>query len=336
MKQKMKPIRGLMITVILLASSSLLTGCNVEKARAIQGAAVQFRAESLAAIDALDDMHRQELTLPARSPAEIRREFISNILGSARDADAELVELAIDPYQPPAYPAWDEFILDLKGQYTNFAAIFDKIDSGALVSKEEVKQSVEYGQKLTVQMVLFADALSKNPPVLYRQRNVIVKKLRDQQRQYRKLQAQVRDEYGTVEAAPGSLRDRLRDIENQVGELLGTWQQVREQEQKLLDTTLAQCLKAAVLGKELGQLMAQYDQLDLSRINVLVPRILNVAATITGRDYGVLRVRATGLLADIRRDPLWSQVTRDLVDRVNSAISERSQPASSLPINLSP
>lgn len=332
----MKPIQGLMMTVIVVASSSLLTGCNVEKARAIQGAAVQFRAESLAAIAALDEMHRQELSLPARSPAEIRREFINNILGSSRDADAELVELAIDPYQPPAYPAWDDFILELKGQYINFAAIFDKLDSGALVSQQEVRQSAEYAQKLTVQMALFADALSKNPPVLYRQRNVIVKKLRDQQRQYRALQTQIRNDYGTIDAAPGSLRDRLRDIENQVGELLGVWQQVREQEQRLLDTTLAQCLKAAVLGKELGQLIAQYDQLDLSRINILVPRILNTAATLTGRDYGTLQVRATGLIAEIRRDPLWSKVTSDLTDRVNAAIAARSQPATALPASLSP
>lgn len=332
----MKPIHGLMMTVIVVASSSLLTGCNVEKARAIQGAAVQFRAESLAAISALDEMHRQELAPPPRSPAEIRREFISNILGSSRDADAELVELAIDPYQPPAYPAWDDFILEVKGQYINFAAIFDKLDSGALVSQQEVRQSAEYAQKLTVQMALFADALSKNPPVLYRQRNVIVKKLRDHQRQYRALQTQIRNDYGTVDAAPGSLRDRLRDIENQVGEMLGVWQQVREQEQRLLDTTLAQCLKAAVLGKELGQLIAQYDQLDLSRINILVPRILNAAATITGRDYGTLQVRATGLISEIRRDPLWSKVTSELTDRVNAAIAARSQPANAFPASLSP
>jgi hypothetical protein len=326
----MNPMRGLMITVILVASSSLLSGCNVEKARALQGAAVQFRAESLAAVNALDEMHRQELALPARSPAEVRREFINNILGSTRDVDADLVELAIDPYQPPAYPAWDEFIIDLKGQYTNFAAIFDKIDSGALVSQDEVRKSAEYAQKLTVQMALFADAISKNPPVLYRQRNVIIKKLRDQQRQYRKLQADIRNDYGSTEAAPASLRDRLRDIENQVGELLSSWQQVRDQEQKLLDTTLTQCLKAAILGKELGQLISQYDQIDLNRINLLVPRILNTAAAITGRDYSALRVRATGLLTEIRSDPLWSKVTSDLSDRVTSALAARSQPAVSI------
>ncbi len=320
-----------LVLVLVVASSYLLTGCNVEKARAIQGAAVQFRAESLSAIDAMDEMHRQELALPERSPAEVRREFISNILGSTRDVDAALVELAIDPYQPPAYPAWDGFVLDLRGQYTNFAAIFDKIDAGAMVSPGEVKEAAEYAQKLTVQMALFADAIGKNPPVLYRQRDLIIKKLRDQQRQYRKLQTQIRTDYGTPDQAPAALRDRLRDIENQVGELLSNWQQVRDQENKLLNTTLAQCLKAAVLGKELGQLVSQYDQLDLNRINVLVPRILNTAAAITGRDFGALRSRTTGLISEIQADPLWSKVTSGLIDRVNVAISERSQPALSLP-----
>ena len=284
----MKRLQQSLLACLFLLGSSLLTGCNVEKARAIQGAAVQFKAESLAAIQAIDDMRKRELEPPPRSPSDIRSEFVTGILNSKSELNASLIDLAIDPYKPPDDPEWNTFTADLRNQYETFAAIFDKLDAGNLVAVDEVRQSAEHAKTLTVQMALFADAVSKNPPVLYRYRNTIVVKLRKQRQTYQTLQTQLKASYGSIEASPQASRDKLRDIENQVGEAMGEWQQVKLQEQKLLETTLTQCLKAAVLGKELGNLINRYDQLDLNTINALVPRILNIAGGITGRDIQLL------------------------------------------------
>lgn len=328
----MNRLQNSLLACFLLVGSGLLTGCNVEKARAIQGAAIQFKTESLAAIQAIDDMRKQELEPPPRSSAEVRSDFVTGILNSKSDINAALIDLAIDPFKPPDDPQWNTFTADLRNQYENFAGIFDKLDAGSLVAVDEVRQSAEYGKTLTVQMALFADAVSKNPPVLYRYRNTIVVKLRKQRQAYQTLQLQIKSSYGSVDASPQASRDKLRDIENQVGEAMGEWQQVKLQEQKLLETTLAQCLKAAVLGKELGQLISRYDKLDLNDINLLVPRILNAAAGISGRDFGFLRVKTASVLGELKQDPLWQGAASLALEQVNTAVSNRRKTPAALSV----
>ena len=331
-QHSMKPLQNSLLACFLIAGSSLLTGCNVEKARAIQGAAVQFKSESLAAIQAIDDMRKQELEPPPRSTAEMRSDFVVGILNSKSDITASLIDLAIDPFKPPDDPQWTSFTADLRNQYENFAAIFDKLDAGSLVAVDDVRQSAEHAKTLTVQMALFADAVNKNPPVLYRYRNTIVVKLRKQRQAYQTLQSQMKASYGSVDASPQASRDKLREIETQVGEIMGEWQQVKLQEQKLLETTLAQCLKAAVLGKELGQLINRYDKLELNDINLLIPRILNTAAAISGRDLGFLRVKTASVIGEIKQDTLWQGAASIALDQVNTAVANRRKTAAAVTV----
>jgi hypothetical protein len=168
--------------------------------------------------------------------------------------------------------------------------------------------------------------------VLYRYRNAIVVKLRKQRQAYQTLQAQVKANYGSVDASPQSSRDKLREIETQVGEIMGEWQQVKLQEQKLLEATLAQCLKAAVLGKELGQLISRYDKLELKDINLLVPRILNTAAAISGRDLGFLRIKTATLIGEINQDPLWRGAATLALEQVNTAVVNRRKTPSAVTV----
>ena len=58
------------ITFFFLIVSVTLSGCTPEKARSLRLAAVQFKAESLAAINAIAQMHRRELELPPQVQAE--------------------------------------------------------------------------------------------------------------------------------------------------------------------------------------------------------------------------------------------------------------------------
>ncbi len=53
----MKCLRGSRITFFLLVVSVTLSGCTPEKARSLRIAAVQFKAESIAAIQAIEEMH---------------------------------------------------------------------------------------------------------------------------------------------------------------------------------------------------------------------------------------------------------------------------------------
>ena len=320
------------IWVVLIASLSL-GGCSVEKARALQGAAVQFKTESLAAIDAIDQMRQRELEAPPRSQSEIRQGFISRVLNSKVDLNSAVIDLAIDPFQPPKVAEWDDFIVDLRSQYEGFASIFDKLNSGALISQAEAKQSAEYARTLTVQMALLADAINKNPPMLGQYRSRTIVKLKKLRQDYQTLLTRLKAGDGSETQ---QMNQRKSDLENQAGELMNEWQQIKQEEQKLLETTVVQCTKAATMGKELVEVANHYDDLEISQLNTLIPRILTTAAAFTGRDYGAVRVKATNLVSQIQSDPLWSGVTKTLLDRANTAAASRTPMQVNLPVSLPP
>ncbi len=70
---------------------------------------MQFRAESLAAIQAIDTMPKAELAPPLRAPAEVRRDFVNGILNSRSEINSNLIDLAINPYKPPTNPNKQHF-----------------------------------------------------------------------------------------------------------------------------------------------------------------------------------------------------------------------------------
>ncbi|MGV0024968.1 hypothetical protein [Phormidesmis priestleyi] len=317
------------IAGVLVIGSLSLGGCSVEKARTLQGAAVQFKTESLAAIDAIDTMRKRELEAPPRSQAEMRQSFINRILNSKVDINSTVIDLAIDPFQPPKVAEWDDFIVDLRGQYEGFASIFDKLNSGTLISRDEARKSAEYAKTLTVQMALLADAINKNPPMLTQYRSGVIVRFRKLRQDYQTVLAKLKN--GTGNETLQQLNQRKSDLENQAGEMMSEWQQIKQEEQKLLEITVAQCTKAAVLGKDLIEVANHYDELDLNQLNTLIPRILTTASAFTGRDYTSLKLKATGIVAQIRSDPFWSDVTTRLLDRANHAAASRSQIQVSLP-----
>jgi hypothetical protein len=317
----MKTVRPGWIVGLLVVSSFSLGGCSVEKARALQNAAVQFKNESLLAINAIDTMRQKELEPPERSPADMRQGFISRILNSSVELNSAVLDLAIDPYKPPKVPKWDEFITDLRGQYEGFASIFDKLDGGRQVDLSEVKKSAEYAKILTAQMALLADAINKNPPRLNQYRAVVIIRLKKVRQDYQTVQTKIKN--GTGNETLQQLIQRRSDLETQTGEAMSEWLQIKQEEKKLLEATIAQCMKAVIMGKELLEVANRYDDLDLNQLNATIPRILTAASALTGRDFGAISAKASQIATDIRSDPLWSDVTRRLVDRVNTASASR-------------
>jgi hypothetical protein len=300
--------RAYLLAAILLTSTSL-TGCNEEKARSLQAAATQFRVESLAAIEAIDTLRKRELEPPNRTPAEMRQAFINRLLNSKSEISASLIDLAIDPFRPPKVEEWEQFISDLKSQYEGFASIFEQLEGGTIVGTDEVRKSAEYAKTLTVQMALLCDAIADHPPVLTQYRSRVIVRLR-----------QVRQEYQTLPQAAS----RRIELENQTGELMSEWQQIKQEEQKLLETTVTQCTKATAVGKELIELANRYDDLSVQQLNLSIPRILTTASGFTGRDYKSVRSKADRILKDLQTDPFWRTLTQQFLDRANNAAANRS------------
>jgi len=310
-------MRRFAVSVLILGSLAL-GGCSVEKARSLQGAAMQFRNESLSAIDAIDAMRKRELEAPTKSSTEIRQAFINRILTSRAEVSGDVIDLAIDPYQPPKVQEWDTFISDLRNQYEGFSEIFEKLDGRSVVSRDEIKKSAEHAKTLTVQMALLAKAISENPPILVQYRTTTIVKLQAIKREYQSIQARLK----SGESQP-ALTQRKAELENQTGAMLEEWQQIKQSEQRLLETTVAQCMKAAAVGKDVIETANHYDELDLNQLNALVPRVLTTASLFTGQNYSSLRAKATRIVSDIQTDPLWSNVAQKFLDRVNTAAQSR-------------
>ncbi|GEM_PF-765064 len=325
----------------LLLVSGGLSGCTPEKARALASAAVQFRVESLAAIDAIDTMRRRELEPPPRSQTDVRNTFINSVLnyragaGNLEDGlTPQIVDLAIDPYTVTLDDAtnqdWNTFIAKLRNQYTTFAAIYDQLEGGSFLATDAVRNSAQQAKLLTIQMAYFSLCIDAYPPQLLQYRSAIVADLETLRQTYQQQQREIE----RVRQAGGS-GDRLqqlltqqRQIEDQTGTLMEQWQQVKLTEQRLLETTVTQTLKAATLGQELGDLSDRYEQISLDDLNLLIPRILNRTALITGRDYGSLKLQAATVVTRIEADPLWKDVTNVALRDVSQAVGRRGTTAS--------
>ncbi len=65
---------------LILFIGIILWSCTPEKARALRTAAVQFKVEAFAAINAIDRMAKQETAAPPRTETEATEEFVKNIL----------------------------------------------------------------------------------------------------------------------------------------------------------------------------------------------------------------------------------------------------------------
>lgn len=312
----MKCLRRSYITFFLLAVNITLSGCTPEKARTLRLAAIQFKAESLAAIQAIEQMHQREITPPPLSQSELRNNAINNILTSKNEILLpQDLDFLIDPDKPQIDPkaqvAWQAFINKMNTQYTTLAAIYDEVESGSLLATDAVQKSAEHARILTLQMAAFATVIDKHPPILLQDRIIVIADIDTLRKQYQQ------------KSNEGESEENLQPLKDKAGELYDQWQQIAVDEQKLRETTLAQCLKAAILGKELTQLIERYNKINLDDLNSIIARVLDTTATITGQDYAALKTRATNVFAEIKNDPIWSKAADTALAEVNNAVANR-------------
>jgi hypothetical protein len=299
-----------------------LSGCTPEKAKALRIGAVQFKSESLACIVAIDTMRQKELEAPARTAEEAHNDFVNNILGlndvhdEAIEEDDDLsieeeIELARYPnafhLDPGVEEKWATFVSDMNNQYSSFAAIYENLEQGSFLAAEPVENSAEYADKLTLQMAAFANSIEKAPPELIQYRADIAFQLIELKQ----------------EVADGASDENLEQIKTKAGELLDQWEEVELQEQELRDTTISQCLKAAVLGQELRPLIDSYDQLNLDDINLIISGILDTVGSINGLDYSALKQKTTALIVKLQEDEVLKPFAEKILTEVGEAVGSR-------------
>jgi hypothetical protein len=313
---KHKQLQKSSISFFLALVTISLSGCTPEKAKALRIGAVQFKSESLACIVAIDTMRQKELEAPARTSEAAKNDFINNILISDKPLiDDEEIEFARNTntvhLAPEVEEKWTNFISDMNTQYSSFAAIYDNLEQGSFLAAESVENSAEYADKLTLQMAAFANSIEKAPPELLQYRTDIAAQLTQLKGDYQK------------EVERGASDASLQPFRVRAGELLDQWEEVELQEQELRDTTVSQCLKAAVLGQELRPLIDSYDQLNLDDINLIISGILDTVSSINGLDYSALKQKTTVLIVKLQEDEVLKPFAEKILTEVGEAVDSR-------------
>jgi len=290
-----------------LVLSSFFVSCTPEKARALRIAAVQFRVEAMKAIDLVEQLLTKETSPRPRGESEAAEEFARNILQLKSDTDLseDKVDLAVDPYtvQPGSQQkAREEFVTNLRRQYSAFAATFDELEGGSYLARDAVRKSGSHAQNLTLQMAAFAESISQDPPQFLQYRSALM------------------DEIDSVRKnASLSSEDKTRRLIK----LKEEWEAMKQSERELQRSTVEQCLKATVIGREVGRLIDTYEHLSVDDLNVLTARALDAAGELTGKDLQGLTVRSADVFLRIREDPVWSNVADSALTTVNQELRRK-------------
>ena len=285
-----------LLLAVLVAATLALGGC-AEKARTLQVGAAQFETESLAAIDRIDDLRRQELAAPPVSDAEAMANFV-RFAGNADQAisDRDLRDWLhpLDADLGDAEAEWETFIGKLRAQYAAFAGIFASLDRGSLFAAPAVKEAEVPLMPLIVQLAGFARAAENNPAQLWRWRAAIAEEM------------DVIREDSTIQDSEKRVR-----FEAQYRRL----KEVEAEEARLTRAVMEQCLKAVIVGRELRSLIIRYDKLSVDDIANGLSTALSLAGQATGRDLSSLSNRTGEVVASINADP-------DLKVLLDTAIGE--------------
>ncbi len=311
MKSSKKYVGILLLVIIGL----VLSGCTPEKARALSIAAVQFKVESLSAVDAIDLLMDKELESPPRTNSEINEEFANRILAiptEEKNEAGEMVEVeidsgeieqALDPYTVKLDDDYlqkrNEFKNKLRKHYIAFADIFKDLEGGSFFAKKAVKASAPHAKDLTLQMAAFAKSINSNPPILLQYRSAITVEIE-----------KVRED---TEITEEKKKSRLIALKEE-------WDLIKAKELDLQRSTVEKCLKASLLGMKVSRLIDKYDKLSLKDLNFIISKVLDEAGGISGKDLSKLKLKSEDIFAKIESDPIWEDVANTVLDEINDAM----------------
>lgn len=293
----------LLLVLILLGAPILGLGC-ANKAKLIQAGAAQFEAESLLAIEKIDELRRKETeaTLP---PAQASEFFVESIKKSTRPITRETLRVLLDPLKPGKLESeaqWQAFLQKMRLQYTTFAATFATLDKGSWFAAPQVKKAIPILDKLIAQMAAFARAIEKNPAEFIRERAGIAAEIE-----------QVREVRPYTEATDLKLLDLERRL-----------REVAAAEQQMTKDTTEQALKAATLGTELRQLLINYDKMSLDDLAEGLAIAFKLAAEIPGLDISGLKARTDELVGTIQSDESLSNLFNTALAEIHRARAKSS------------
>lgn len=269
----------------LLIFIALLAGCNKEKAEAVKLAAEKLRVEAISAIEKINGLFTQSITMPAAHTDEIDR-IVRDI--EKENINAEKLSFLMNEAETgrgTAEKVNDEFE-KIKQGYYQFEGMFRSLPKGSYFAGKAAKKAEKHAIQLTVQMLNFAEYLQKYPVQFTGKRTLLIERINEA----KKLQDQ------------NLRKERLSIISREILQLKG-------EEQKAKQEAILQCLKAAETGKLVAELIRNYNSLSIEELLGSIRNTLNFIAEISSnQDVVSLLERYKSVETAIKNDPYWNAI----------------------------
>ena len=287
----------------LISISVVLAGCS-GKAQALKVAATQYEVESLAAINAIEELGRKEIEPPPQTDAAATKSFVDNVISSTKTLNSDAVERALSSPAPKINPAAlnarTDLLNETRQQYTSFARIFDDIEAGSFFAREDVSKAGPYVEKLTVQLVYLARRTNDHPGKWLVRRGVLLADL------------------NAIKMGKEPYKDRTDEQKRQlVAEWRDKWIAVQMEEEEYTRRAVEQCLKAATIGMTIKRQIDDYAKLSVQDIGEALDQGLVLAGSFSGRDLSSLQADTKNVIATIESDPAWSAVAKKVLEATN-------------------
>lgn len=277
--------------VFVILVTGVLNGCTKEKAEAIKVTVEQFRIEAIAAINQLKNIVKQSIEMPAQDENKLIDDLEQE---NTIDYDKIKLLLAERDIGTAEADVIDEKMQELEGQYNLFASMFNSLPKGSFFAATAVERAQKHAINLTVQLINFAQQIKENKIAVKANAKRIL--LVGQINQNKSIQD------------PVLRRQHLKNAALSLRELY-------EEESRIKNMAIIQCLKAAETGRQVAQMIRDYKSLTVGEVLTLSQQSLGFISEISDQSAYIdpLLKKYQAIETTIKSDPYWKNLLDEKV-----------------------
>ncbi len=291
-------------TIKIFALSILFVSfcsCNKQKAEALKVAAERFRNEAILSLEQMNFLFNKSIEI-VHHDIEQEVETVVNDLNSIDNIETINAAL-LDHWTIEAEMGNDvtasmnkEFE-DLKLHYYQFEAIFNSVDQGNLLNKNSVKKAEKHAINLTLQLINFSKILKENQFRFTADRVLMIERMK----------------FAKAEENEKLRNELLKNVAKEFVEL-------RIKENSTKESAIKQCLKAAESGRNIAELIKNYDKLNVQDVLNSIKNSMNFATQISGGNEKIadLLVKFESVENTIKEDPYWQIILKQDINSNNN------------------
>jgi hypothetical protein len=269
---------------IVFVGIIVLSSCTKEKAEALQLAAEQFRIDAILAIDQINFIFLQDVSIAIMTEDQQTEEMIELLnLAGKNELNSALINEFANSLNPGlrAKATTNEAFEELKKQYYQFEKMFSSLDKGSYFAKDAVADAEKHAVNLTLQLINYAGILQGDFRFAS-SRAALITKMQN-----------AKDEPNEA------LRQELyKNISIEFIQLL-------KEEIQTQERAIRQCYIAAESGNVITELIQDYDKMNVSDIMNTIKGTMNFALEVTNGNQTIadLATKFEGVEKTIRENP---------------------------------